>query len=110
MVEARGFMNVQPTIREVLERTSKTLADAWCEAVEALLEDTPGISPVTHTLVTMNTDNGGMMAWVCPNDAVSGTPRFPRIVLECSELQVTIRRETVSPRKRSTSAPTKETT
>lgn len=80
-------------LQEDLARATGRITDAWAKAVEALLADTPGISPATHTLVSVPTAGGGMMAWVCPNNAVSGAPRFPRVVLKWSGLNVTVGRE-----------------
>jgi hypothetical protein len=102
-------MNPSSDFREGMERTSREIARAWARAIDGLARDAVanGASLATHTLVTVNMPDGGMMAWVSPNDEVSGVPRFPRAVLERSrlediEMRVTVRTEAAP---RSTSAP-----
>lgn len=74
------------SLQSELQRTTAAISRAWTEAIETMLSTMPGVTPTTHTLVTVNTDDGGMMAWACPLDAVSNVPRFPRVVLKRSTI------------------------
>lgn len=79
------------SFREYMEQFRRNIMRDWTACVETMLSETPGLSADTHTLVTVKTANGGMMAWVCPSDAVSHEPQVPRVVMEWSELTVKIR-------------------